>query len=129
MSVADNLASMDLASASIETLEITQAVRDSTVDGQAVSEGQFMAILDGSLVALSDNPDAAAEQGIAHSSVDEDSIVTIYRGEGVDEAQAALACRKPWRQRTRTPKSTCTPAANPTIPTWYPSSNRKFPLP
>ena len=88
MSVADNLASMDLASASIETLEITQAVRDSTVDGQAVSEGQFMAILDGSLVALSDNPDAAAEQGIAHSSVDEDSIVTIYRGEGVDEAQA-----------------------------------------
>ena len=57
MSVADNLASMDLASASIETLEITQAVRDSIVDGQSVSEGQFMAILDGSLVALSDNPD------------------------------------------------------------------------
>ena len=89
MSVADNLTSMDLASASIETLEVTQAVRDSTVDGQAVQEGQFMAILDGNLVALSDNPDAAAQEGIVHSSVDEDSIVTIYRGEGVDEAQAA----------------------------------------
>ena len=88
VSVADNLGSMDLASASIETLEVTQAVRDSTVDGQAVSEGQYMAILDGSLVALTDDPHGAVTEGISHSSVDEDSIITIYRGEGTAEAQA-----------------------------------------
>ena len=88
VAVADNLGSMDLASASIETLEVTQAVRDSTVDGQAVSEGQYMAILDGSLVALADDPHGAVTEGISHSSVDEDSIITIYRGEGTAEAHA-----------------------------------------
>lgn len=88
VSVADNLTSMDLASASIETLEITRAVRDSTVDGQSVIEGQFMAILDGALVALSDNPEDAAREGISHSSVDEDSILTLYWGEDATEEQA-----------------------------------------
>ena len=89
VSVTDNLNSMDLASASIETLEITQAVRDSIVDGQSVSEGQFMAILDGSLVALTPDPESAVIDGIAHSSIDEDSIVTLYWGEGGDEERAA----------------------------------------
>ena len=91
VSVTDNLNSMDLASASIETLEITQAVRDSIVDGQSVSEGQFMAILDGSLVALTPDPESAVIDGIAHSSIDEDSIVTLYWGEGGDEERAARA--------------------------------------
>ncbi len=89
VSVTDNLNSMDLASASIETLEITQAVRDSTVDGQSVNEGQFMAILDGSLVALTPDPESAVIDGIAHSSIDEDSIITLYWGEGADEERAA----------------------------------------
>ena len=88
VSVANNLTSMDLASASIETLEVTRAVRDSTVDGQSVGEGQFMAILDGELVALSDNPEGAAQDGISHSSVDEDSIITLYWGEDAAEERA-----------------------------------------
>ncbi len=90
VSVTDNLSSMDSAATSIETLEVTQAVRDSIVDGQQVLEGQFMAILDGSLVALAADADAAVRDGLAHSSVDDDSIITVYWGEGVDEERAAL---------------------------------------
>ena len=88
VSVADNLASMDLASASIETLEVTQAVRDSVVDGQDVQEGQYMAILDGSLVALTDSPEAAVIEGVALSSINDESIVTLYWGEDADGERA-----------------------------------------
>ena len=79
---------MDSASASIETLEITRAVRDSIVDGQQVREGEFMAILDGNLVALATDADGAVRDGLPHSSVDEDSIITVYWGEDADEERA-----------------------------------------
>ena len=88
MSVTDNLTSMDDAAASIETLEVTRAVRDSIVDGQQVTEGQFMAILDGSLVALAADADTAVSDGLPHSSVDEHSIITLYWGEDADEDRA-----------------------------------------
>lgn len=88
VSVTDNLSSMDQAATSIETLEVTQAVRDSIVDGQQVQEGEFMAILDGSLVALAADSETAALDGLSHSSVDEDSIITLYWGEAVNEGRA-----------------------------------------
>ena len=89
VSVDENLASMGAAGNGVETLEITQAVRDSTVDGQDVAEGQFMAILDDRLVMLAGDPETALREGLAHSGVNEDSIVTIYLGEGVDSERAA----------------------------------------
>ncbi len=88
VSVTNNLASMDQAATSIETLEVTQAVRDSIVDGQQVQEGEFMAILDGSLVALAADAETAALDGLSHSSVDEDSIITLYWGEAVNKERA-----------------------------------------
>ena len=90
ISVTDNISSMDQAATSIETLEVTQAVRDSVVDGQQVREGQFMAILNGSLVALAADPETAVQDGLPHSSVDDHSIITLYWGEAVDEERATL---------------------------------------
>ncbi len=88
VSVDDNLTSMGLASASVETLEITQAVRDSVVDGQQVQEGQFMAILDGKLVASCENAERAAQDGLECFALDEDSIVSMYWGEDTTEERA-----------------------------------------
>ena len=88
-SVADNLANMESSRSAIETLEITQAVRDSVVDGQQVRDGEFMAILDGTLAALAGSADHALLEGLKHSSVNEDSIVTLYGGEGATSEQAA----------------------------------------
>ena len=85
----DNLANMESARAAVETLEVTQAVRDSIVDGQDVTEGQFMAILDGALAALSDSAEAALLDGLARSSINEDSIVTLYWGSGADGGRCA----------------------------------------
>ena len=89
MSVDDNLANMGSASRSVETLEITRAVRDSVVDGQEVKDGEFMAILDGKLAALAETADDALRQGLQDSSVNEDSIITLYWGEGATAEQAA----------------------------------------
>ena len=91
MSIENNLGNMESACAGMETLEITQAVRDSVVDGQEVREGEYMAILDGKLAALADNPDAAVRSGLKHSVADEDSVITVYWGEGASaESVAAL---------------------------------------
>ena len=100
LSVAQNLDNMMAASAAVATLEITQAVRDSVVDGQPVRQGQYMAIRNGILAALSDdaaetalldgllNPDAVANVG-DDAGIDADSIITIYWGEGGSAAKAS----------------------------------------
>ena len=88
-SVADNLANMELARAAVQTLEVTQAVRNSVVDGLEVKEGNYMAILDGKLAALADTSDAAVRQGMQHSDADEESVITLYWGEGASAESAA----------------------------------------
>ena len=89
VSVAENLSSMAAAVRAVETLEITRAVRDSIVDGQDVIEGQFMAILEGRLVCLADVAEAALREGLTHCVVNENSIITLYLGDGTDSEQAA----------------------------------------
>ena len=89
VSIENNLENMEAARAGMETLEITQAVRDSVVDGQEVREGEYMAILDGKLAALADDPDAAVRAGLRRSAADEDSVITLYWGEGASAESAA----------------------------------------
>ena len=89
VSVHDNLANMESARAAVETLEVTQAVRDSVVDGRDVREGEYMAILDGKLAALADDADSAVREGLQHSAADEDSVITLYWGEGASADSAA----------------------------------------
>ncbi len=90
VSVSDNLANMESARRAVATLEITQAVRDSVVDGQEVREGEYMAILDGNLAALAETADDAVREGLQHSAADEDSVITLYWGEGAS-AESATA--------------------------------------
>ena len=91
VSIDDNLANMETARAGVETLEITQAVRDSVVDGREVREGEYMAILDGKLAALADHADHAVREGLQHSTANENSVITLYWGEGASaESVAAL---------------------------------------
>ena len=94
VALADNLANMDAASRAVATLEVTPAVRDAAVDGRAVAEGQFMALLDGALAALGDTAEAALRAALPHCAVADDGIVTLYWGEGTDaDAAARLQAR------------------------------------
>jgi DAK2 domain fusion protein YloV len=89
VSLADNLANMEAASGAVETLEVTQAVRDSVVDGREVREGEYMAILDGKLAALAETADTAVREGLQYSAADENSVITLYWGEGASAETAA----------------------------------------
>jgi DAK2 domain fusion protein YloV len=90
-SVQQNMANMEAARTAVETLEVTQAVRDSIVDGREVAEGQFMALLSNQLAALADDATGALLQGLTRSVIGSDSIVTLYWGDGATESQALEA--------------------------------------
>ncbi len=90
-SVQQNMENMEAARAAVETLEVTQAVRDSIVDSREVAEGQFMALLNNELAALADDATEALLQGLTRSAIGADSIVTLYWGDGATESQTLEA--------------------------------------
>ena len=86
--VEENLASMESILPEVTTIEITQAVRDTSVDGVAVSLGDYIALLDDKLVLTAQSPEEALQQAIEMAGISSDSILTIYRGADVDEGTA-----------------------------------------
>ena len=76
----ENLTAMEEVLPTVTTIEITQAVRDTSVDGVAVALGDYIALLDDNLVLTAPSPEAALEQAVAMANVDSGSILTIYRG-------------------------------------------------
>ena len=84
----ENLAAMESTLPEVTTIEITQAVRDTSVDGVAVRLGDFIALLDDNLVLTAESAERALQQAIGMAGVDSGSILTIYRGADVEEASA-----------------------------------------
>ena len=87
-SLASNLESMEKALATVITIEVTTAVRQATVNGMAVKEGQYLGLLDGALIAAGDSALAAFQQALAIGGLKAGQLLTIYWGGEVDEAQA-----------------------------------------
>ncbi len=88
----ENLAAMEETLPTVVTIEVTQAVRDTSVDGVAVSLGDYIALLDDKLVITAQSPERALEQAIVLAGVETDSILTVYRGADADpEAAEASA--------------------------------------
>ena len=87
-SVEDNLAAMAEALERVVSLEVTHAVRDATVEGVAVAQGQFMCLWDGRLASVAATPEEALLEAMEGVGLDPDGIVTVYWGETVSEAQA-----------------------------------------
>ena len=90
-SLEENLAAMERTLSDVTTIEVTQAVRDTSVDGVAVSLGDYIALLDDSLVVTAQSPEVALEEAIALAGMEADSILTIYRGAEA-HLEAAEAC-------------------------------------
>ena len=80
----ENLAAMEETLSMVVTIEVTQAVRDTSVDGVAVSLGDYIALLDDQLMITAQSPEAALEQAIVLAGVKSDSILTVYRGADAD---------------------------------------------
>ena len=91
LTIEENLAAMESVLPEVVTIEITQAVRDTSVDGVAVTLGDYIALLDDKLVLTAQSAEDALHQAIGMAGVAADSILTIYRGADTDE-EAAEAC-------------------------------------
>ncbi|CAI8041812.1 Uncharacterized protein SAR1202 [Geodia barretti] len=86
--VEENMAAMEGVLPEVTTIEITQAVRDTSVDGVAVSLGDYIALLDDKLVLTARSAEDALRESIGMAGVDSSSILTIYRGSDADPGAA-----------------------------------------
>ena len=85
-SAEENTAAMREAASTVSTVEVTQAVRDATVDGVSVAEGDHMGLLDGKLAVVGNSPEAALHAALESAGLGADKIVTIFWGETVRES-------------------------------------------
>ncbi len=85
----ENLSSMESTLPEVTTIEITRAVRDTSVDGVAVSLGDYIALLDDELVLTATSAEQALQQAVGMAGIDAGSILTIYRGADAEPGDAA----------------------------------------
>ncbi len=85
------LSAMTAAAENVTTAQITYAARNSDFDGFAISEGDYLALCDGKLLGTDRSLDALLEK-LAQTAADRNAeFITVYAGDGVDEAQTAQA--------------------------------------
>ena len=94
----ENVAAMTDAISNVRSGEVTTAVRDASIDGVDVAEGETIALLDGSLVASADSPEAALTALLEAAAPEEGALVTLYYGAGLtgelaDAAAGGIAAR------------------------------------
>jgi len=84
-----NHVSMAAACQQVETLEVTQAVRDAQVNGLDIAQGQFIGLLNGDLVTVDAGVEAVIRNLLDSIDMDDVEIVTIYHGADANEDQAS----------------------------------------
>jgi len=83
-----NAEAMEQAIHSVETAEITRAIRSVKINGLEVEEGEIIGLLNGELTATGKSIEAVAEQILEQMKADEREIITAYYGEDMTESQA-----------------------------------------
>ena len=75
----------------VTSFEITQAVRDATIDGVSVKSGDYMALGSGRINSTADNPEDAVLKALENHDTDLAEIITIFAGKNVTaESRVAL---------------------------------------
>lgn len=93
-SALENAGEMTTAGRAVQTLSVTQAVRDATIGGKKVKLGQTIALdPDDGLVAVHDDPSTAVLNAIKSLSPGFE-LITVYYGDGGDLAGTEALARK-----------------------------------
>jgi len=88
-SLGENAQAMEEAIATVKTVEVTNAVRDTQMKGLKVSKGQAIAIVDDEeLVAAGDSMAEVVFEALDKVGVESAEVVTLYYGADVEVAQA-----------------------------------------
>ena len=83
-----NGAAMNEATQSVQTAEITRAIRSVKINGLEVEEGEIIGLLNGDLTVSGKTIDEVALQMLEQMNAAEHEIITAYYGEDVTEDQA-----------------------------------------
>ncbi len=93
-SAAENAAEMTAAGRGIQSLSVTEAVRDATIGGRKVKRGQTIALdPDDGLVAVHDDPTEAVLAAVATLKRGFE-LITLYYGDGADLASTEALARR-----------------------------------
>jgi DAK2 domain fusion protein YloV len=89
-----NARAMERGMEDVQTAEITTAVRDVSLNGLEVQEGQIIGLIDGKLKVTGPDVEVVAEGVLQYMGMDEMEILTFYYGETVSESEAQSLIEK-----------------------------------
>ena len=82
---------MSEAAKTVSTAQITYAARDSEFDGFQITEGDYLALLNGKLFATDKNVDVLLAKLAEHGKSEGSELIGLFYGEDVSEQDAAAA--------------------------------------
>lgn len=92
--VEENLENINAEIEHIKSLQLTYAVRDTSIDGYTIKEGDIMGISDKGILSVEKSVDNALLEAL-NKMIDEDSeLVSIYYGADIQEGEAEKICEK-----------------------------------
>lgn len=83
----ENIAEMKEAMASVKSAQVTSAVRDSRMNGDAISKGEILGIFEDEIVAHGTDMKQTVRELVAKMATDEDAVITLYYGEDAGEQE------------------------------------------
>lgn len=87
-SLQSNLQAMEEALESVQTIQITTAVRSSSVGGLEISRGQNIALAEDRIVAVGDSPWSVIQEALDKNEVSTGAHLDIFWGGNADEREA-----------------------------------------
>lgn len=88
----ENTERMKKAIGTVKTGQVTSAVRESKINGQTIKKGELIGILDGDITCHSGDMFETCQALLKDMVADDDSVITIFYGEGISEELANQVC-------------------------------------
>lgn len=83
-----NAQAMEKAAQSVQTAEVTRAIRSVKINGLEVEEGEIIGLLNGNLTASGKTIEEVVSQMLEHMDAAQYEIITVYYGEDATQSQA-----------------------------------------
>jgi dihydroxyacetone kinase-like predicted kinase len=83
-----NVHLMSEAMKTVKTIEITRATRSTKLNGLNIKKKQAIGLLNGKLLAASDEPEAVLSSLLAEVNLDKAEVITVYYGADTKEEEA-----------------------------------------
>ena len=93
LSAEENEANMNEMMSAVKTVSVTYSIRDTSLDGFEIHEGDIMAVGDKGILAVGKDITEVSCQGIMKLVDEESGIISIYYGEGYSEEDANALAR------------------------------------